>query len=128
MEPEPGTWHEWCDGIVYAMSGGGTHHARLGARIGALLFRLDGECTVFDGSADIWVDAAQFFGQADVSVVCGALRTYSVKRNNQTLGEAITNPEIIVEVLSPSTATRGQGVKFEAYKQLTALEEYVLVS
>ncbi|MBX3228384.1 MAG: Uma2 family endonuclease [Labilithrix sp.] len=127
MEPEPGTWREWCAGIVYSMGGGGPEHSRLGARLGSLLMlRLGAD--VFGSNADIWVDAAQFYGQADASVVCGALRTYTVKRRNKILGEAITNPEIIVEVLSPSTATRDLGVKFEAYKQLTSLREYVLVS
>lgn len=129
MEPEPGTWHEWCDGIVYAMSGGSPQHSRLGVRVSTQLsLRLGPECTVFGSNADIWVEAAQFYGQADVSVVCGALHTHAVKRKNTVLGEAITNPEIIVEVLSPSTATRDQGVKFEAYKQLATLKEYVLVS
>jgi Uma2 family endonuclease len=51
-----------------------------------------------------------------------------VSRNDKTLAEAITNPHVIVEVLSPSTEARDRGEKFAAYKQITALEEYVLVS
>ncbi|MBX3231918.1 MAG: Uma2 family endonuclease [Labilithrix sp.] len=129
MEPEDGVRLEWCAGIVHAMSGGSPDHSRLGARvIGALLSIAGEDCTVFDANADLWVDAAQFFGRADASLVCGALQVHSVKRGNRTLGEAITNPVVIVEVLSPSTETRDRGEKFVAYKQLMSLEEYVLVS
>ncbi len=99
MEPEPGMRLEWCAGLVYAMSGGSPEHARLCARVHRTLLPLVGpDCTAFDSQADLW------------------------------LGEAITNEVVIVEVLSPSTEARDRGEKFEAYKQLPSLKEYVLVS
>ncbi|HVH47871.1 MAG TPA: Uma2 family endonuclease [Labilithrix sp.] len=129
MEPGEGTWLEWCAGLVYAMSGGSPEHSRLAARVIAeLSARLPKDCMVFDSKADIWIDSAEFYGQADVSVVCGALHTHTVKRREKTLGEAITNPVVIVEVLSPSTEGRDRGEKFEAYKHIASLKEYVLVS
>ncbi len=67
----------------------------------------DDDCAVFDAKADIWVEAAAFYGQADASVVCGALHTHTVKRKGKTLGEAITNPVVIVELLSSSPSTLG---------------------
>jgi Uma2 family endonuclease len=51
-----------------------------------------------------------------------------VKKGDKTFGEAITNPVVLVEVLSPSTETRDRGEKFEAYKWISSLKEYVLVS
>ncbi len=51
-----------------------------------------------------------------------------MKRKDRVLGEAITNPVVIVEVLSPSTEARDRGEKFEAYKRIASLKEYVLVS
>lgn len=129
LEPEAGTWLEWCAGFVYAMSGGSPEHSRLSARvIAALSAHLPDECSVFDSKVDIWIEAAEFYGQADVSVVCGALHTHTVKRKDRVLGEAITNPVVIVEVLSPSTEARDRGEKFEAYKHIASLKEYVLVS
>jgi Uma2 family endonuclease len=129
MEPEEGTWLEWCAGLVYAMSGGSPEHSRLCARVIAALAPLMGEdCTIFDAKADIWIEAGEFYGQADVSVVCGAIHTHSVKRKEKVLGEALTNPVVIVEVLSPSTEPRDRGEKFEAYKHISTLKEYVLVS
>ncbi len=129
MEPAEGSWLEWSGGFVYAMSGGSPIHSKLSAAvIVALSARVGSECTVFDSKVDIWVERAEFYGQADVSVVCGPLHVHKVSRNDKTLGEAITNPRILVEVLSPSTEARDRGEKFAAYKQITALEEYVLVS
>lgn len=129
LEPEAGTWLEWCAGLVYAMSGGSPEHSRLSARVIAVLStHLSEACSVFDAKVDIWVEAAEFYGQADVSVVCGALHTHTVKRKDRVLGEAITNPVVIVEVLSPSTEARDRGEKFEAYKHIASLKEYVLVS
>lgn len=129
LEPEPGTWLEWCAGFVYAMSGGSPEHSRLSARVIATLSTaLPDDCSVFDAKVDIWIEAAEFYGQADVSVVCGALHTHTVKRKDRVLGEAITNPVVIVEVLSPSTESRDRGEKFEAYKHIASLREYVLVS
>lgn len=128
MEPAEGAWLEWSGGLVYAMSGGTPMHLKLSATvIVALSARVGSDCTVFDSKVDIWVERAEFYGQADVSVVCGPLHVHKVTRRDKTLGEAITNPQIIVEVLSPSTEARDRGEKFAAYKQITALEEYVLV-
>lgn len=129
MDPEPGTWLEWRAGLLYAMSGGTPEHSRLCVRLSSLFVaRFGDDCTVFDSKVDIWVEAAEFYGQADVSVVCGALHTYMVKRRDKVLGEAIANPVLIAEVRSPSTATRDRGEKFEAYRQSSSLKEYVLVS
>ncbi|HKV39639.1 MAG TPA: Uma2 family endonuclease, partial [Blastocatellia bacterium] len=41
--------------------------------------------------------------------------------------DALVNPVVIVEVLSPSTENRERGEKFAAYKQIATFEEYLLV-
>jgi Uma2 family endonuclease len=129
MVPEPFMKLEWCAGVVYAMSGGSPEHARLCARVATVLSQLLGQdCTLYGSNADLWVDAVEFYGQADASIVCGALHTHVVKKGDKTFGEAITNPVVLVEVLSPSTETRDRGEKFEAYKWISSLKEYVLVS
>lgn len=58
----------------------------------------------------------------DVSVVCGP-----VERDEKE-PQAITNPILIVEVLSESTESLDRGEKFLAYRQLPSLREYVLVN
>ena len=42
--------------------------------------------------------------------------------------DPITNPKLIVEVLSPSTADFDYGGKFALYRRLPSLEEYILIA
>jgi Uma2 family endonuclease len=122
--------HEWCDGVVYAMSRGTPEHARLSARVGRVLGNVLAAhgCEVYSAEAMIYVESARLSTYADVSVICGALETKSVKKNGRRIGEAITNPVVIVEVLSESTERYDRDGKFQAYKGLASLDEYVLVS
>ena len=129
LEPKSDVKHEWCDGVVYPMSRGTPEHARLTARtIGALRSLLEAPCEVYSSDAMIWIEAARLSTYADASVVCGALETKNVKKNGRSLGEAITNPTVIVEVLSDATERYDRDAKFQAYKRLGSLREYVLVS
>lgn len=121
--------HEWSDGVVYAMSRGTIEHARLGARMTkALADALPHPCEVYSGDLMLYVAAANLSTYADVSVVCGPLETLRVTKNGKSLGEAVTNPKVVVEVLSESTERYDRDGKFQAYKHIVSLEEYVLVS
>jgi hypothetical protein len=61
-------------------------------------------------------------------VVCGPLETITVKRNGKSLGEGVTNPVVIIEVLSESTERYDREEKFGYFRALPSLQEYVLVS
>ena len=43
-------------------------------------------------------------------------------------GDEISNPVLVVEVLSPSTELRDRGKKFEHYRAIESLREYVLIA
>ena len=121
--------HEWCDGVVYAMSRGTPEHARLTMRIARSIgANLEKECEVYSSDLMLYVEAAKLSTYADVSFVCGAVETKTVRKNGKSLGEAVTNPTIVVEVLSDATERYDRDGKFQAYRRLAALEEYVLVS
>lgn len=121
--------HEWCDGVVYAMSRGTPEHARLTMRIArAVGNAMAKECEVYSSDAMLYVEAAKLATYADVSLVCGALETKTVKKNGRSLGEAVTNPVVVIEVLSDSTERYDRDGKFQAYKQLSSLREYVLMA
>jgi Uma2 family endonuclease len=123
------TKREWFDGSVYAMSRGTPEHARLSARVLRLLGNaLPAECEVYSGDMMLYVAQAKLSTYADASVVCGPLETISVKRDGKSLGEGVTNPVVIVEVLSESTERYDREEKFGYYRQLPSLMEYVLVS
>lgn len=123
--------HEWVDGVVYAMSRGSPEHGRLAGRVTARMLSafLDEGCEIFSSDTAIFIEAAQHHTYADASVVCGSLCTRTVyDRNGKSIGEAIVNPALIVEVLSDATARYDRDGKFEAYRKLPSLEAYVLVS
>jgi Uma2 family endonuclease len=76
----------------------------------------------------VYVPEAKLSTYADASVVCGPLETVSVKRDGKSLGEGVTNPVVIIEVLSDSTERYDREEKFSYYRRLPSLMEYVLVS
>ncbi len=84
--------HEWCDGVVYAMSRGSPEHARLTANLCRVLGNALGErCTVYGSEAMLYVEARAPPTYADVSVVCGGARDEGREEERRLLGEAITN-------------------------------------
>ena len=131
MEKASDDRHEWVDGVVYAMSRGSPEHGRLTNRVvGKILTPLlEGGCESFSSDTPIFIEAAQHHTYANASLVCGPLVTRTVHdKNGQSIGEAIVNPTLIVEVLSDSTERYDRDGKFEAYKKIPSFEEYVLVS
>lgn len=124
LERDSDQKHEYLDGFARAMAGGTIEHARLTSSCDGLLREaLRGRpCATFSADAKIRIEATNRTTYADVSVVCGKLERSSVDP------EAIANPVVIVEVLSPSTEAYDRGEKFRHYRRLPSLREYVLVS
>jgi Uma2 family endonuclease len=121
--------HEWCDGVVYAMSRGTPEHGRLTAAVIRVLgSALRGPCDAYASDTMLYVEAARLSTYADAMLVCGPLETKKVVKSGRSLGEAVTNPTVIVEVLSEATERYDRDGKFQAYKQLASLREYVLVA
>lgn len=124
-----GVRHEWIDGVVYAMSGASPEHARLCIAISAeLRAALRGRCTVHDGSLAIHIPTTRAGLRPDVSVVCGPLVKTVVEKEGRIQGEAITNPSVLVEVLSDSTERDDRSWKARDYREIASLEVYILVS
>lgn len=120
--------HEWINGLVYAMSRGTPEHGRLSAAIIRALPQSD-ECRVYSSDTLLYVEKAQHSTYAGASIVCGAILTRGARdKNGKSLGKAITNPSVVVEVLSRSTEQRDKSERFVLFQQIDALEEYVLVS
>ncbi|WP_394822578.1 Uma2 family endonuclease [Pendulispora albinea] len=123
--------HEWVDGVVYAMSRGTPEHGRLTGRvIGLVLTPLLAEgCELFASDTPIFIEAARHHTYADASSVCGPLVTRTMHdKNGRSIGDAIVNPTLIVEVLSEGTERYDRDGKFEAYKKIPSFREYVLGS
>ena len=121
--------HEWFNGAVYAMSRGTPEHARLSARIVRLIGNaLPTDCEIYASDMMLYLAEVKLSTYADGSVVCGPLETISVKRNGKSLGEGVTNPVVIIEVLSESTERYDREEKFGYYRTLSSLQEFVLVA
>src|SRR4051812_48214561 len=109
--------HEWFNGAIYAMSRGTPEHARLSARLLWIVRNsLSGECEIYSGDLMLYVAEASLSTYADASIVCGPLDTMTVKRNGKSLGEAVTNPTVLFEVLSESTERYDREEKFGYYR------------
>lgn len=121
--------HEWFNGAVYAMSRGTPEHARLSARIVRLIGNaLPEDCEVYSSDMMLYLAEVKLSTYADGSVVCGPLETITVKRNGKSIGEGVTNPTVIIEVLSDSTERYDREEKFGYFRTLPSLQEYVLVA
>jgi Uma2 family endonuclease len=115
--------HELFDGEGFAMAGGSPRHNALGVGMSAALrSALPGRgCAVFSSDQRIGIDGGTRCVYPDVSVVCGGVQL------QDGTSDVISNPSIIVEVLSEGTEQSDRGLKWVSY-QLPSLTDYVLVS
>jgi len=114
---------EWVNGLIYAMTGGTIQHAALTANATILLGnKLRGsKCRVYSADLRIWAPSG-LGAYPDVSVICGEPVSHVHSKNTAV------NPALLVEVLSPTTAAYDRGEKFEHYKSIPTLTDYLLVS
>ena len=118
------TRSEYLDGGVYPMPGGTANHVRIVSNLTtelALQLR-DNDCDVLPTDMKVCLQESRKFFYPDLSVICGGLQFYDDRK------DIITNPGLVVEVLSPSTEAFDRGAKFQAYRTIESLKEYLLVS
>lgn len=111
----------YMEGEVYAMTGGTIPHNDIALNLAsAFKAHLRGSgCKVQMADAKVGVSTAGPFHYPDVMVSCDP-------RDKQAI-DVIYHPCLIVEVLSPSTEAFDRGRKFNHYRRINTLEEYVLV-
>ena len=118
--------HEYVDGEVFARSGGTLEHSQIAANvIGELRAQLRGRpCVVYtsDARVRVRVRSTGLATYPDVSVVCG-----SIERDPENK-HTLTNPVVLVEVLSDSTEGYDREEKLSHYRRIPSLREYLLVS
>jgi Uma2 family endonuclease len=115
--------HEFLAGEIYAMAGGSPLHAALSMAIGGRLLDAvrGGSCRVFSSDLRIRVLVTGLASYPDASVVCG------LPTRDPESADTVTNPIVLVEVLSDSTLEYDLGEKFEHYKQIESLREVAYV-
>jgi Uma2 family endonuclease len=115
---------EYLDGEMVAMTGGSRNHVLI---VGNLVRELgsqlrDRPCEVYPTDLRVQVAQTGLYTYPDVTVVCGEPRF-----EDEQL-DTLLNPTVILEVLSPTTESYDRGRKFEHYRTLGSLLEYLLVS
>lgn len=123
LEEENSLRYEYHDGEVFAMAGGDPKHGIIASNILGMLHNalLSKDCTVCNSDVKFYISSANKSLYPDVSVVCG-----TAERSKQDI-RALTNPILLIEVLSGSTVAYDKGAKFRYYSELPSLREYVLV-
>jgi Uma2 family endonuclease len=117
--------HEFDGGEIIAMAGGSRRHNAIASRISAALENGRGAgCVAFQSGQRVRALATGKATYPDAAVVCGPIEGDPADPG----GSTITNPMLIIEVLSPSTEHGDRGEKWQHYQLISALREYVLVS
>ena len=116
---------EYIDGDIRLMAGASREHNVINYNLTILLgTQLRGRpCEGYAGDMRVHISATDGYTYPDQVIVCGEPRFHS-----KTRPDTLLNPTVIIEVLSETTADYDRGVKFENYRRIPSLQEYLLVS
>lgn len=124
LEKKSDEKHEYCNGELFSMAGAKKNHniivSNLIITLGNLLKTRP--CIVYPSDMKVAIDAKRHFVYPDVSVVCGESKFLTDEE------DVLLNPQVVIEVLSESTEKYDRGKKFEAYRKLQSVQEFVLAS
>ena len=115
---------EYFDGEVFAMAGASWNHSRIMTNLVKELTSQmgDGPCEIVFHDTRVQAGSESTYLYPDIVGICSP-PLFSGPKNNILL-----NPELIIEVLSPSTEKIDRGAKFLRYREMPSIQEYVMVS
>ncbi len=116
--------HEYYRGEIFNMSGASYEHNLIEDNIRVSLgsFLKGKNCRSLGSNLRVHVKENTLYTYSDVLIVCG-----EPKFLDNTF-DTLLNPSVLFEILSPSTANYDKGVKFELYRDIESLQEYILVN
>ena len=115
--------HEYFDGRIYAMAGATIDHNYIATTLSRKIgnFLEDKSCDIFGTDLRITSPGFNSFIYPDLTIVCGPI----IKKESGF--DTVTNPSVIIEVLSASTRGYDLAFKFHYYQQIPSLKEYIVV-
>lgn len=124
LERAAATKSEFCDGEIFAMAGTSKNHARIVMNFSRELSNLlkGRKCEPFANDLRVKVETSGLYTYPDLLVVCD-----DAQFEDSHL-DTLLNPTLIIEVLSDSTEQYDRVKKFDFYRAMPSLHEYVLVS
>jgi len=116
--------HEFVNGRILAMSGAKRNHNVIAWNIGGeLRNKLKGrDCEAYPSDMRVFVPGPRLYTYPDLVVVCG-----EPKFQDDVL-DTLLNPVLLIEILSESTESYDRGKKFQQYRSIEGLKEYVLIA
>lgn len=124
LERQAETKHEYRDGEMVAMSGASRLHNLITVNVAAALHSQlrDRNCETYTSDMRVGIRAHNLYVYPDVVVVCGE------PKFEDDEFDTLLNPVLIVEVLSKSTQGYDHVEKFEYYRTLESLADYLLIA
>jgi Uma2 family endonuclease len=118
------TKSEYLDGLIYDRAGATRAHNLIVWNVaGELRFQLRGRsCEAYINDMKVRVPSHQLYTYPDIAIACGEIEF----EDEET--DVLLTPTILIEVLSPSTEAYDRGLKFERYRQIESLQEYILIA
>jgi Uma2 family endonuclease len=124
-QADPGTRYEYVDGQIYAMAGGSIQHGLIISnttfRIQESLRAKQRDFFTFGSDVKVAINDRKSYLYPDAFVICGEIIEDPFHE------QAVTNPCLIIEVLSKSTQDYDKTRKYRLYRMISSLQEYVLI-
>ena len=116
--------NEFYKGEIFAMAGASIPHNQIvrNTMINIGKYLEDKKCQVFPSDLRIHSIANSLYTYPDLSIICDTIETFGKKKNT------VTNPTVLIEVLSAITQDYDRGAKFKLYRDIESLKEYILIS
>ena len=116
--------HEYLNGKIFAMSGAKRNHNKITTNLSGLVWQhlKSKNCENYANDMRVFVPGTGLYTYPDLTVVCGE------PQFQDDVFDTLLNPVLLIEVLSDSTESYDRGRKFQHYRSIESLQEYVLVS
>ncbi len=117
--------HEYYAGKIFAMSGASEAHNLIASNVNASIYaQIRGRgCRIYPSDMRIKIAKTGLYTYPDMTIVCE-----TPEFTDMTKRDTLLNPMIIIEILSPSTERYDRGVKFQNYRTIGSLKEYILIA
>jgi Uma2 family endonuclease len=124
LENEAEGRNEYIDGEIFNMTGGTTNHNKIAGNFyRAFPLNINGlDYEIYINDVKLWISQYRVYTYPDIMVIKGE----PIYQTDKQI--VVTNPCLIVEVLSESTENYDRTNKFKFYRSLPSLEEYILIS
>lgn len=115
--------HEYYNGEIFAMSGASPQHNDIAYNINRIIapFLHGKGCKLYGSDFRVHIPVNTLYTYPDFTIVCGKAETNNIYTDN------LTNPSVIIEILSKSTKDYDRGTKFNLYRRIKTLKEYILI-